>query len=54
MIPHPETENILQTGADLVVTSNPGCHLQIQAGLRKAGSQVKVVHIADFLDQTTE
>ena len=49
-----KVKNILQCGAHLVVTSNPGCQLQIQAGLRKAGSQVKVVHIADFLDQTTE
>src|SRR5438067_2053074 len=44
-------ENILKTGAQIVVTSNPGCLLQIRAGLRKAGSPIEVVHIADFIDR---
>jgi glycolate oxidase iron-sulfur subunit len=45
-------ENILSTGAQLVVTSNPGCLLQIRAGLRKAGAlQVEALHIADYLDR---
>jgi glycolate oxidase iron-sulfur subunit len=48
-----KTENILKTGAKIVVTSNPGCILQIQAGLRKAGAQVEVMHLADFLDRAT-
>ena len=43
-------ENILRTGAKIVVTTNPGCILQIQAGLRKAGAtEIKTMHIADFL-----
>jgi len=46
-------ENILKTGAQIVVTSNPGCLLQIQAGLRKSGSNVQAIHIADFLDKAT-
>jgi len=33
----------------VVVTSNPGCQLQIQAGLKKVGSNMRVMHIADFL-----
>lgn len=44
-----KTENILRTKADLVVTSNPGCLLQIRAGLKKAGSPVRIIHIADYL-----
>ncbi len=42
-------DNIISTGADVVVTSNPGCLLQIQSGLKKAGAKVRVIHIADFL-----
>src|SRR2546422_5494989 len=43
-------ENILKTGAKVVVTTNPGCILQIRAGLKKAGvADVQVLHIADFL-----
>jgi glycolate oxidase iron-sulfur subunit len=43
-------DNILKSGAEIVVTTNPGCLLQIQAGLKKAGAgNVKAMHIADFL-----
>ena len=44
-----KTENVLKTGADLVVTTNPGCMLQMQAGLKKAGSNIQVMHLADYL-----
>jgi glycolate oxidase iron-sulfur subunit len=50
-----KVQNILQTGADIVVTTNPGCILQIRAGLRQAGAdQVKVAHIADYLLTSTK
>jgi hypothetical protein len=32
------------------VSANPGCILQIVAGLRAAGSSVPVVHLMRFLD----
>jgi glycolate oxidase iron-sulfur subunit len=42
--------NILKTGATIVVTTNPGCVLQIRAGLAAAGrADIAVMHLADFL-----
>ena len=44
-----KVENILESGAQMVVTTNPGCILQIRAGLKKAGANIEVLHLADFL-----
>ncbi len=45
-----KVQNILSTGASTLVTTNPGCILQIVAGLEKgAPGKVRVMHIADFL-----
>jgi glycolate oxidase iron-sulfur subunit len=41
---------ILEARPDVVVSANPGCILQVAAGLREAGSDVKVLHLARFLD----
>jgi glycolate oxidase iron-sulfur subunit len=43
--------NLLATNADMVVTANPGCQMQIEAGLRAAGSRMPVVHLMDLLDR---
>ncbi|HEY2596657.1 MAG TPA: (Fe-S)-binding protein, partial [Chloroflexota bacterium] len=40
--------NIVATGCDAVVTGNPGCFVQIQAGLPKT---IQVRHIVDVLDE---
>jgi glycolate oxidase iron-sulfur subunit len=48
-------QNILSTGATVIVTSNPGCIMQIRSGLEKAAPQkIQVVHIADFLADSIE
>jgi glycolate oxidase iron-sulfur subunit len=44
-------EKIVRTGAGTVVTANPGCLMQIQSGLRSVGSNVRVVHLLDLLDE---
>lgn len=41
--------NVMATGAEVLVTGNPGCILQIRAALREQGSSIRVVHTADFL-----
>jgi glycolate oxidase iron-sulfur subunit len=43
--------HVTSTGATAVVTANPGCILQIQQGLREAGSNVKVLHLVELLDR---
>lgn len=44
-----KADNIEATGADYVVLGNPGCEFQIAAELKRRGSRVRVVHMADFL-----
>ncbi len=39
-----------ETQADIVVTANPGCFLQLQSGLQRTGSSMRVMHIVDILD----
>jgi glycolate oxidase iron-sulfur subunit len=48
-----KADNIVATGADYVVLANPGCEFQITAELRRRGSKIKVVHLADFLAMAT-
>jgi glycolate oxidase iron-sulfur subunit len=44
-------KHVADTAADVVVTSNPGCLLQMRLGIKRAGLQhkMRVVHIADLL-----
>jgi glycolate oxidase iron-sulfur subunit len=46
----PKLERIERTGARFVVTGNPGCLMQIGAGLRRAGVKARAVHPVDLLD----
>jgi glycolate oxidase iron-sulfur subunit len=48
-----KVDNILKAHPNVVVTSNPGCLLQLQSGLRAYGSNVEVRHLAEVLDQAT-
>jgi glycolate oxidase iron-sulfur subunit len=46
----PKLRHIASTGADWVATGNPGCHMQIGAGLRRAGARARAIHPIDLLD----
>jgi glycolate oxidase iron-sulfur subunit len=43
--------HITSSGAELLVTANPGCQMQIAAGLRAARAPVTVIHLMDLLDR---
>lgn len=45
-----KVQHILQTHADLVVSSNPGCLLQIRSGLVRAGQIMPTLHIIQVVD----
>ena len=46
----PKVHSIAETRAELVATGNPGCHMQIGAGIARAGLATRVVHPIELLD----
>jgi glycolate oxidase iron-sulfur subunit len=44
-----KVRNIATTGAEVVAVGNPGCALQIEAGLRAAGLRIRVAHPVSLL-----
>jgi glycolate oxidase iron-sulfur subunit len=46
--------HIANSGATCVVAANPGCAMQIQAGLRRRGLAIRVAHPVDLLDEACE
>ncbi|HAK60555.1 MAG TPA: hypothetical protein DCO77_09260 [Nitrospiraceae bacterium] len=42
-------KQLIETGAEMVVTSCPGCMLHLANGLHRAGSTARVVHLAEVL-----
>lgn len=44
-------DNIERTGADTIVTTNPGCLLQLQKGIRDRRSSMRALHLVELLDQ---
>ncbi|GAA4221668.1 glycolate oxidase iron-sulfur subunit [Streptosporangium album] len=46
-----KAERVLATGADLLVSANPGCTMQITSAIRRRGAEaLPVAHIAQVLD----
>ena len=46
-----KAEAVVSTGARVVASANPGCTMQIAAGLRALGATVDVVHPVELLDR---
>jgi len=42
--------NIIATGADLLVTANPGCLMQVTSALEDRGARVRMAHTIEVLD----
>ncbi|TMB73375.1 MAG: (Fe-S)-binding protein, partial [Chloroflexi bacterium] len=49
-----KVEHVVASGANMLVTANPGCQMQIDAGLRAARANVPVMHVMDVLDKAYE
>ena len=46
-------DNVRKTGAEVLVTANPGCHLQLAWGLREAKMSQPVLHLSELLGEAT-
>ena len=44
-----KVKNIVDSGAQVVASANPGCILQIGMGLQRAGHDIPIVHVMDLL-----
>lgn len=46
-------EDVKETEAQFLLTSNPGCLLQMKLGIEKAGlsDQMEAMHLVDFLTE---
>jgi len=47
-------DQVRGTGASVLATANPGCHMQLAAGARLHGVSCQVRHIIDLLDESYE
>ncbi len=45
-----KTRTILDTGASLLVTANPGCLMQVAASARRLGAPISLAHTVEVLD----
>ena len=45
-----KVDNLLNTGAELITSANPGCSLQIKKHLRLQGKEMTLMHPMELLD----
>jgi glycolate oxidase iron-sulfur subunit len=44
-------EDVAATGASVIATANPGCMMQLEAGLRRHKLTGRIVHVVELLDE---
>ncbi|MFY9618773.1 MAG: heterodisulfide reductase-related iron-sulfur binding cluster [Pyrinomonadaceae bacterium] len=47
-------KHIHESGAEVLTTGNPGCHMQIAAGAKLVGMNLRVCHPVELLDESYE
>ena len=47
-----KVRSVVEAGAEALVTGNPGCMMQIGAGLGLAGSDIAVLHLVEVVDES--
>jgi len=45
-------QDIANTGAEIIVTTNTGCHLQLIQGVRRSKLNARVMHVVELLDES--
>ena len=45
-----KVDNVLSVGAELLVSANPGCTLQIAKHLRRRGKRLPAAHVVEVID----
>jgi glycolate oxidase iron-sulfur subunit len=45
-----KARNVLETGAELLVTANPGCLMQVATAMTRQGGSIALAHTAQVLD----
>jgi glycolate dehydrogenase iron-sulfur subunit len=46
---HEKLDDLTATRAEVAVTANPGCQMQLAAGLRERGSHIRIEHLSELL-----
>ncbi|MDF5725732.1 MAG: (Fe-S)-binding protein [Rhizonema sp. PD37] len=49
-----KVQNLLNTGADLIASANPGCTMQITKHLKLQGKEISVMHPMELLDYSIQ
>ncbi len=49
---HRKMEHLRAAAPDILVTANPGCLMQLEAGIRESGMRTEVLHLMDLLDRS--